>query len=272
MYRKSVLFGVIGAAFAQAALAQGNDGGGGASGSVVRAPVDVDVNPLATPIQAQVSTKLVSMEEVSFHFRKDKEAGEGSKRETFKAQLPLLTKAGLIAALQADDKSSTLALEKCNEAIIDRARGMINDAVESDSFNKETKKWNKTLGQADLDLEKLSFLAIANLPKSERGAGIPKEAFAAFVADYIETMQKPAAVAALPDKKPRTLEILQKHGQILGGKFNQVRSRKDVIGQMLGFLDIWVQVTENADEHLAVYEHLAAKGKVLMEGESFEDL
>lgn len=267
MYRKLLSFAVMHAVQAD------NAGGGGAK------PVDVEANPLASPIQAQISTKLVDVTEIQFHFRKDKELEEKNpqakgktKRATFKAPLPLLTKAGLLAALTADDKSTQLALDQCNEAIINRARGMINDAVENDSFNTETGKWNKELSAKDLDMEKLSFLAIANMPKSERGAGIPKEAFAAFVADYKEIMQKPQAIELFADKKARSPEVLDKHGVILGGKFNQVRSRKDVINQMLGFLDIWAQVTESLDEHMAVYEHLTAKGKVLMEGESFEDL
>lgn len=271
MYRSSMINALVHSVFAHAVQSQEGQAGGG-----VR---DVEANPLASPINAQISTKLVDVTEVAFHFRKDKDLEEKNpalkgktKRPTFKAPLPLLTKAGLLAALTADDKSTQLALDQCNEAIINRARGMINDAVESDSFNAEEGKWNKELSAKDLDMEKLSFLAIANMPKSERGAGIPKEAFAAFVADYKETMQKKEAIEQFQDKKARSPEVLDKHGVILAGKFNQVRSRKDVIGQMLGFLDIWVQVTENLDDHLAVYEHLTQKGKVLMEGESFEDL
>lgn len=241
--------------------------------------IDVSANPLAAAITAQLSTKLVSMEEVSFHFRKDKDLEEKNpalkdktKRQTFKMQVPLLTAQGLIAALQSGDKSSALALEAANQQIIDRARGLINDKVENDTFDADKKAWNVTLQASDFSLDELSFLKIAMLPKSERGAGIPKEVWAGFVSDYIETMQKPEAIELFPDHKKREPEVLQKHGVILGGKFNQVRSRKDVIGQMLGFLDIWVQVTANADEFMPCYEHLVAKGKVLMEGESFEDL
>lgn len=233
---------------------------------------NVQVNPLAQSIGAQVETKLVDMTDVSFHFRKDKDLGEGSKRETYKAPVPLLTIAGLIAALQSGDNSAKLALEAANQVIIDRYRGLISDKIENDTFNKETKKWNYQLKQEDFSMEDLSFLKIANLPKSERGAGIPKEQWAAFVADYKETMAKPAAIEMYPDKKARSPEVLDKHGIILGGKFNQVRSRKDVIQQMLGFLDIYAQVTENLDDNMACYEHLVAKGKVLLEGESFEDL
>lgn len=241
--------------------------------------MDAVANPLSAPISAQLSTNLVVPTEVSFHFRKDKELEEKepkakgkTKRQTFKTKVPLLTVAGLVAALQSGDKSTELALEAANNVIVDRMRGLINDKVENDKFNLETGKYETELNDSMFDFNELSFLKIALLPKSERGSGIPKEAWAAFVQDYKEIMATPEAVAMLPDKKARPPEILDKHGVILGGKFNAVRSRKDVIGQMLGFLDVWVQASPNADEHLQCYEHLKAKGELLMKAESFDDL
>lgn len=241
--------------------------------------MDALVNPLSAAISAQIATNLVVPSEVSFHFRKDKEVEEKNptakgktKRQTFKLSLPLLTPAGLIAALQSGDKSMELAVEKANEAIIDRARGLINDKVENDGFNVETGKWNTVLSADMFSVEDLSFLKIALLPKSERGSGISKEAWSAFVVDYVDAMKTPEAIALMPDKKARPQEILEKHGLILGGKFNQVRSRKDVIEQMLGFLDIWAQVSQNLDEHQACYDHLRAKGDALMQAENFDNL
>lgn len=241
--------------------------------------IDVQANPLSNPISVQVQTKLVEAKDVSFHFRKDKDfekanpvAKDKTKRPTFKMQVPHLTVAGLIAALQAGDKSTELALEQANEAIINRLRGLINDKVENDRFNIETGKYETDLVPSMFPVEELSFLKIALLPKSERGSGIPKEAWAAFVSDYKETMQTTKAIAMLPDKKARAPEILDKHGIILGGKFNAVRSRKDVVSQMLGFLDVWVQASPNADEHMQCYEHLLAKGQALLQAENFDDL
>lgn len=241
--------------------------------------VDVAINPLSAPITAQVQTNLVVPTETSFHFRKDKDLEEKdakakgkTKRPTFKMNLPLLTAAGLIAALQSGDKSAELALEKANEAIIDRQRGLISDKIENDKFNSDTGKYETTLSADMFDINALSFLTIAQLPKSERGSGIAKEAWAAFVTDYKEVMKSPEAIAKMPDQKARPEEILEKHGVILAGKFNAVRSRKDVVGQMLGFIDIWVQVSPNVDEHLACYEHLKSKGEALLQAEDFNNL
>lgn len=229
----------------------------------------VITNPLQQDINVQIQAKLISMEDASFSFRTTKvKTDDGRevdwKRPTLKAKIPLLTTAGLIAALQAGDKSTDLALELCNSGILDRARGIINEAIDANP--------KVELTQDILDMSKLSFVAIANLPKSERGAGIPKEAWASFVADYKAVMQTAEAIAMFPDKRARSPEVLDKHGILLAGKFNQVRSRKDTVGQMLGFLDIWVQNTPNAEEHLACYEHLKAKGEAILQGESFEDL
>lgn len=247
------------------------------SEQTAKTPV-VETSPLAQEISVQVANNLVELKEVSFNFRtieiksKDEKTGEEKKvdfkRPTFKKGLPFVTKAGLMAALSAgDEKVTEMVLEQVNSAVTDRARGIINDALEINT--------NIDLNdseQFNLNLEELSISKIAHLPKSERGAGIPKEQWTAFVTDYIQVMQTPEAVAKFPDQKPRSLDLLQKHGVLLAGKFNQVRSRKDVVSQMMGFLDVWVQVTKNADDHLACYEHLMNKGKAIMEAESFEDL
>jgi hypothetical protein len=230
---------------------------------------NVVVNPLGNKIDAQLATKLVDMSDIAFHFRKEKgEDGKPipgvEKRPSYKAKLPLLTMAGIAAALAAGDKTTTLVVEAVNEVIIDRFRGLINDQIEKDS--------KVALADSLFDMNLLSLVAIANLPKSERGAGISKELWAAFVTDYVATMQTPKAIAMFPDKTARPLETLQKHGVILGGKFNPVRSRKDIIQQMLGFIDIWAGVTENLEENLTCYEHLKAKGNALLTAEDFNNL
>jgi len=239
----------------------------------------VQTNPVAQDITAQVETKLVTLNETKFNFRSTKVASDQKdadgkvievdwKRPTFKQGLPLLTVQGILAALASNEqKTIDLIIESVNEPIINRARGIINDAVDVNpavDLNDSE--------QFQIDLNKLSFAAIANLPKSERGAGIAKEVWGAFVADYIAVMQTPKAVALFPDKKARSVDVLGKHGILLGGKFNQVKSRKDVVGQMLGFLDIWLQATDNGEEHYACYEHLVSKGKAILQAENFDDL
>lgn len=244
----------------------------------------VVADPTGQDISVQVATKLVEMKDVSFHFRStDVLDNEGKpvlgsdgkpnkwKRDTFKVAIPHLTSAGLIAALQSGGKVGELVLDLVNSAgVIDRARGLINDKVDQSSW--ENGKNTLTLSASDLDLNQLTLTAISLVPKGERGAGISKEAWATFVADYKDALAKPEAIAMFPDRKARAPEVLEKHGILLAGKFNQVRSRKDIVQQMLGFLDIYVQVSENADANLACYELLKAKGDGILKGEEYNDL
>lgn len=240
----------------------------------------VTVNPLSQDIEAQITAQLVNKKEVKFNFRTtdipdeakvgqvDEKTGKQPtkewKRPTLAMQLPLITAAGVAAALAAGDKTTELIVDAVNDIIINRQRGLIGEKIDSDP--------TVNLSPDMFDLNVLNLVAIANLPKSERGAGISKDAWAAFVKDYKETMATDEAIAMFADKKPRSAEVLEKHGILLAGKFNQVRSRKDVVGQMLGFLDIWVDVSKNAEEHQACYELLRNKGNAILQGESFDDL
>ncbi len=240
----------------------------------------VQVNPLSQDIEVQITAQLVNKKEAKFAFRTtdipdeaklgqidpktNKQVTKEWKRPTLVMSLPMITAAGVAAALAAGDKTTELIVEAVNDIIANRQRGLISEKIESDP--------SVALTPELFDLNLLNLVAIANLPKSERGAGISKDAWAAFVKDYKETMSSEEAIALFNDKKPRSAEVLDKHGILLAGKFNQVRSRKDVVGQMLGFLDIWVDVSKNAEEHQACYELLRNKGDAILKGESFDDL
>jgi len=237
----------------------------------------IQTSPLAEDIQVQVTKNLVAMTKVSFSFRtSDVVDAEGKKvlnpdgsakkfkRPTVDTQLPLLTVAGLMAALQAGDKTTELVLDAVNSVIIDRQRGLINDKIDSDP--------SVVLDESVVNPNDLQLFAIANLPKSERGAGISKEAWGAFVADYKLVMATDEATQAMPDKKARSPEILEKQGILLLGKLNQVRSRKDVVEKMDIYLDIWVQLSPNAEEHQSCYEFLKGKAKIILQGEDYNDL
>jgi mannose/cellobiose epimerase-like protein (N-acyl-D-glucosamine 2-epimerase family) len=229
----------------------------------------VSAGPLAQDIEAQVQAAFVNPTKVKFAFRttkvKEGDTEKDWKRPTLEMELPLLTKQGLAAALASDDaKVLELILDSVNASIIDRQRGIVNEKIDSDP--------SIDLATEAFDLNELTLAKIANLPKGERGAGIPKEIWAGFVKDYKEAMQTPEAVQLFADKKPRAPDVLDKHGVLLAGKFNQVRSRKDVVQQMLGFLDIWAQVSTNAEEFSGCYELLRNKGQTILQGEEFNDL
>lgn len=268
-FKRNVLAMAVMQGYMQAADSAGAVGSGAAA---------VNTNPLSHDIKAQVVKNLVAMTDVKFNFRSvavtddkglpikeaDGKTDKKWKRPTYTRALPLLTTAGLMAALQAGDKTTELILDAANQAIIDRARGLINDKIDSEP--------KAPLEVNSIDDNALQLFAIANLPKSERGAGISKDEWAAFAADYKAVMATDEAVKLFPDAKPRSPDVLEKHAVLLTGKFNQVRSRKDVVQNMLTFLDVWVQISPNAEEHQDCYEFLKNKGNTIMQGESFDDL
>src|SRR5216684_6009311 len=108
----------------------------------------VNVNPLSEDIQAQVTAQLVNLKEVKFSFRTteipdESKAGQIDpktnkpyvkdwKRPTLVMNLPLITSAGLIAGLQAGDKTTELFVDAVNDIIINRHRGLIGDKIEAD--------------------------------------------------------------------------------------------------------------------------------------------
>lgn len=243
----------------------------------MNAPQTVQTSPLAEDIEVQVTKNLVAMTKVSFNFRTvEVNDAEGKKvlnpdgtvkkwkRPTLDTQLPLLTVAGLMAALQAGDKTTELVLDAANQVIIDRQRGLVNDKIDADP--------SVVLDGSVVNPNDLQLFVIANLPKSERGAGISKDAWGAFVADYKAVMATKEATEQMPDKKARSPEILEKQGVLLLGKFNQVRSRKDVVEKMDFYLDVWVQLSPNAEEHQSCYEHLKSKAKTILQGENYDDV
>lgn len=155
----------------------------------------------------------VEHKEVSFFFKKDKELG--TKRETVKLNIPVLTIDGLVDVLQTGDaKQIDLVLSAVNEIIIGQARSQVND--------------DENISQETLKVNELTWEWIANLPQAERrGGGIAKETWEEFVKDYATVM---AATAG------KTAEQLDKHSQILLKKFLPVKSNKQVLKAFQTFL------------------------------------
>jgi hypothetical protein len=243
--------------------------------------INVDDNPFAQDVEAQIQGNFVVMEKVKFSFRTteildpagDKTYKDGEhkgkkyrewKRPTLEVELPLVVRAGVIGALEANDKTTELLVDAARDIQIARARGILQDKIETDP--------TITLTADDIPLDQLSLAAIASLPKSARGAGIPKEAIQAFIADYKQTLQRPEAIALFSDKNPRAPDVLERHAILIAGKFNQIKARQDLAAQMAGFLDVWLQVSDAAEEHVKVYSFMKEKLDAIVKGDSYDDL
>lgn len=188
----------------------------------------------------------IVLTEKKFSFRKN-EIGE--KRPAVALNIPTLTFDGVIAALK-DAKQRELVLDLVNEAIYDQVREQLND--ESNPVNS----------QAQLDLSKLTFDFIANMPKAERrGGGISKEIWEKFGQDYAAVM--------LP-LTGRTQDQINTAVKLLLAKFQPVKTNKPLISKLKEYIDMWFSKTTNAEEFAECYEFLGKKAESLLAADEKE--
>ena len=188
----------------------------------------------------QAPVELIVKKETAFHFKKDE---LGNKRPSVTIALPYLTLAGVAAIINSgDEKQHDLLLGALEDIIYVQAREQVNaDAnITSDT----------------LDYSKLSWDFISKIPKAERrGAGIPKEIWEAFAADYLSIM---------PGLIGRDVEKVTNAATILTKRFQPVKTVKKVIAQLSDYLDVWFANTANADDLAEVYEFLKKKAEELL--------
>lgn len=191
-----------------------------------------------TPILLNVPEGMTNVvaTECNFFFRKDKETD--TKRPTVTLALPFLTVDAIVDIFsQGDAKQINLVLDSCNQQIVAQARAMVND--------------KEDISQENLDLTKLSWEAIANLPQAERrGGGIAKEVWEDFFKDYAVTMKETAG---------KDDEQLERHVAILSKKFGTVRSNKKVLAAFNTFLDQYAAGTKELESFSECVDFLKTK-------------
>lgn len=182
----------------------------------------------------------IIMTEVDFHFKKDKKLG--LKRPAVKLAIPQINAQGLIAAIEAGGKQLDLLLEAANEVFYAAARDQVNA--------------NEDISQDTLDLAKLDWKAISELPKSERrGGGIAAEVWEAFAEDYMTVMP------AVTGKKE---EIVGNAVKLLVGKFNACKSNKKVVAFLQQQLALWWANTKEKEDFAECYKFLDDKANALL--------
>lgn len=198
---------------------------------------------------ADIASKLVNipaplavMTPVKFGFRSD---DVGNKRQTVTLNLPFMTADGLVAAASDPTmKQLNLILDLCNDAIKSAARDQVND---------EKKPVNS---QDELDLSKLTFEAIANMPKSERtGGGIAKEVWEDLAKDYI---------AIMPGLTGKDVDKVTNAAKIIISKFQPARDKKPVLTYLKEQLALWYSKTSKQEDFQEAYAFLAEKVDALL--------
>lgn len=184
--------------------------------------------------------------EVSFHFKKDKELG--IKRPTVTLQVPQVTPNLIIQVLEAGGKELDLLVETMNDVLIGVAREQVNA--------------DQKITQETLDLSKINWKAISELPPAaRRGGGIPKETWEEFQKDYIEQM---------PAITGKSLEQVTNAAKLFVAKFQPVKTNKLFLDKLLEQLNIWFDKSPNAEDYQECYEFLANKATELLKKDDAE--
>jgi len=149
--------------------------------------------------------------------------------------LPFLTADEVVVILNSDDvKAKDLVLDYVNSAIKDQARSQFDELIES--FGDDD---SRTVSCDQLDLDKLTFSYIANLPPAQRGArALSDEDFVAFFTDYTNVM---VATTGKP------IEKIKKHIELFK-KPARVKAAKDVLAVLVEQLDIYLVSSPNLEE------------------------
>lgn len=178
------------------------------------------------PAAPAAPNEFTALTPVSFHFKVEKlrdekgvVVGEGKKLPKADLHLPVPTKARLAEILLAEGEEFAKERKLLEDAVLDVvygvARGQINAFREIEA-NKDT-----PITQSVLNLDKLDWTAIANMPKGERGTSVPSdEDLQSFYDSYLQVM--PAAADKAKEK-------IENHIVLFKAKFKKQRSQKDLL-------------------------------------------
>jgi hypothetical protein len=236
---------IAGTALCQTAPDETTTGSGAGSSPT---PPAVIQNPVHLAIKANFDNK-IDVKDFKFHFKKvkeldseGKETGVETKRPTVELALPVPSVEGVIAILEAGGKQLDLLMETVQEVISNRARDLVNE--------------QEDISQANIDLSKLTWEAIANLPRAERrGGGIAKETWEEFGEDYIAVM--PAVTGKSADQVGNAAKILLT-------KFATVKTNKPVLKLLKDQIGLYVTSSPNAEKFAECVAFLTEKADTLI--------
>lgn len=182
----------------------------------------------------------VDLSSVQFNFKKtkDKDTGIETVRQPLQLAVPYPSVQGIIHILETGGKGLELLVDAVKAVVDAQVRSLIND--------------DYTLNASTLPVEQLAWEFIANLPKAQRGGGIPKEVWEAFTKDYCEVM---------PAVTGKTLEQVANAAKILAGKLNAVKTNEPVLTLLVDQLAIYTENSPNIEEYQACVTFLLDKAE-----------
>jgi len=206
------------------------------------APTQEELAGICADIKANYNSQ-VNVKPVVFRFKTSKDAdGVELKRDALELPIPYPSVQGIVDILEAGGKDLELLQDAVDSIITAQARIMITD--------------DHGINAVNLDTSKLSWSAIANMPKAERsGGGIAKEVWEDFANDYIKTM---------PEVTGKGVEPITRAAKILQGKFASVKTNVEVINFLLTQIALYVENSKRVDEFTSCVEFLVDKADKLV--------
>lgn len=188
--------------------------------------------------------KNVEAHPVKFNFKKDKELG--TKRPSVELVIPVPTVDGIVDILtRGVDKEVQLLLDAIRGVVVEQARQQVND--------------KEDISQDTLDVDALTWEAIANMPPAaRRGGGIAKEQWEDFGKDY---------AAVMPGVTGKTAEQIGNAVKILLAKFQPIKTNKKVLSFFKEQVALYAANTPNAEDFQENIEFLQNKVEELLKAD-----
>ena len=225
-------------------------------------------------VHPALATDAIAMKPITFFFKEQKDDNgkkTGYKRPAVVLNIPVpsaislatVISKGIVAYRQVipegapipDEISSArnqldLLLNATSDIIYVNAREQVNSKDD--------------ISQENLDISKLSWDYIANIPPAERkGSGISDETWEDFVKDYIAIMPATLQTQGLT----KTVEQITTQAEMLKKKFNSCKQQKKILSYLRQMLALWFQSTQQKDDFSQVFEYLDKRADTLLKAD-----
>lgn len=208
-----------------------------------------------TGLSFEIKSFKAEPKEFEYHFKKEKirnaegdVIGEGKKLPSVKLPVSVLTAEGLLEVVAAGGKELELLMDAVEDILYNAGRDIINDL--------RAKNPDRTIEPSMVDLTKLAWSVIANIPRAERrGLGLSDEDWESFGADYR---------AIMPKATGKDVDRIEKHIQLFKKKFYPCRNDKKALGVLQDMLSLWAVSSSTMEDNKEVYEYLKGRVETLL--------
>lgn len=277
-FGKFSLLALAAAGLCQSAVMEGGEGGGGVATAPAADKNKAEEKKKPEIIKAPAPTPIndfVVMSPQIFHFKTEtlrnaegKEIGKGKKHPSVEIYLPVPKDTKLAEFLLAPDFTE-VEVDGKPQKVVNKEKELIMQAVTDQIYRiarmqineKREKNAGEQITPASLNYDKLDWTAIANMPKSERGAYVPEEEdIKAFLASYLELM---------PELANKSKEKIENHVLCFQTGFKKQRAQKEILEMFRDALNIYVASAgeNNVEEHADVIEYFSNKLERMLKSE-----